>query len=405
MHVKFIIRIKMLSQQTIETVQSTIPLLAEHGHTITENFYEKLFKAHPELKNIFNMNNQQNGNQSRALADAVFAYANNITNLEALIPAVQKIAHKHTSLGVKPEHYPIVGKYLLEAIQDVLDLPKDHPALVAWAEAYGQLADVFTNTEEGLYKANEELDGGWRGFREFVIEDIVIETPEVKSFYLRPKDNGRLPLYKGGQYIGIKVNPEDSEFEQIRQYSLSGIPGDTQLRITIKSEVNGLVSNQIHQSAQGSELLVQAPAGVFNLDPQAKKHILIAGGVGITPVLSMLYEALGQGIAPENVLFIQCQRDKQHQICKDELALLHKVKGFRYKTSYMDGEGGDNKGYLNASILTKWLSDDKFDIDGDTAVYFCGPKPFMSALNKCCIDLGFEESNIHYESFGPNAAL
>jgi nitric oxide dioxygenase len=395
----------MLSQQTIETVQSTIPLLAEHGQAITKNFYGKLFQAHPELKNIFNMNNQQDGEQSRALADAVFAYANNITNLEVLIPAVQKIAHKHTSLGVKPEHYPIVGKYLLEAIQDVLDLPKDHAALEAWAEAYGQLADVFTNTEEGLYQASEELDGGWRGFREFVIEDIIAETPEVKSFYLRPKDNGCLPLYKGGQYIGIKVSPEGSEFEQIRQYSLSGIPGSAQLRITIKSEVKGLVSNQLHQSTKGSELLVQAPAGVFNLDAQAKKHIFIAGGVGITPVMSMLYEALGQGIAPESILFIQCQRDEQHQICKDELALLHKVKGFGYKISYMDSDSGDNRGYLNAGILTKWLSENKFDTNGDTAVYFCGPKPFMSALNKCCIGLGFEESNIHYESFGPNAAI
>ena len=395
----------MLSQQTIETVESTIPLLAEHGQTITENFYKKLFEAHPELKNVFNLNNQQDGNQSRALADAIFAYANNLTNLEALIPAVQRIAHKHVSLGIHPDQYPIVGKYLLAAIQDVLGLPDDHPALTAWAEAYGHLADIFVNTEENLYHTSEALDGGWRGFREFVIDDIVTETPDVKSFYLKPKDNGRIPAYKGGQYIGLKVSPENSEFEQIRQYSLSGPSGSDHLRITTKSETNGLVSNHLHQSTKGTEVLIQFPSGVFNLDSNAKRHIFIAGGVGITPVLSMLYEALANGVPADDILFIQCQRDQQYQICKEELALLHKTTGFRYKTSFMDSDSGDNKGYLNTSILNKWLTEYEFEVDGDTAVYFCGPTLFMSSLKQSCLSLGFSEENIHYETFGPTTAI
>ena len=395
----------MLSQQTIETVQSTIPLLAEHGQTITQNFYEKLFVAHPELKNVFNLNNQQDGNQARALADAVFAYANNLTNLEALIPAVQRIAHKHVSLGIKPEHYPIVGKYLLAAIQDVLGLPDGHPALTAWAEAYGQLADVFINTEENLDQASEELEGGWRGFRQFVIDDIVVETPEVKSFYLKPKDKGALPVFNGGQYVGIKVSPENSEYEQIRQYSLSGQAGKEYLRITTKAESKGLVSNHLHQSAKGTEILVRAPSGVFNLDDNAKKHIFIAGGVGITPVLGMLYQALASGVPADNILFIQCQRDETNQIFKQELASFQREAGFRYKTSFMDSDSGDNKGYLNASILNKWLTEYEFETDGNTSVYFCGPKPFMSALKQCCLTLGFAEEAIHYESFGPTTAI
>ncbi|PHS68122.1 MAG: nitric oxide dioxygenase [Methylophaga sp.] len=395
----------MLSQQTIEVVESTIPLLAEHGQTITQNFYEKLFAAHPELKNVFNLNNQQDGNQSRALADAVFAYASNLSNLEALIPAVQRIAHKHVSLGIKPEQYPIVGKYLLAAIQDVLDLPDGHPALTAWAEAYEQLAEIFINTEENLYQASEELGGGWRGFREFVIDDIVTETAEVKSFYLKPKKSDLILEYKGGQYIGIKVSPENSEFEQIRQYSLSGQSGGDYLRITTKAELNGLVSNHLHQSTKGTEILVQAPSGVFNLDGQANQHIFIAGGVGITPLLSMLYEALAKGIPTENILFIQCQRDEDHQICKQELVLLQETTGFGYKTSFMESAGGDNKGYLNASILNKWLTEYAFNVDGNTAVYFCGPVPFMSALKQCCLTLGFAEQDIHYETFGPTATI
>ncbi|MBL4900070.1 MAG: NO-inducible flavohemoprotein [Colwellia sp.] len=395
----------MLSQQTIETVESTIPLLAEHGLKITEHFYEKLFKAHPELKNVFNSNNQKDGNQARALADAVFAYANNLTNLEALIPAVQRIANKHVSLGIKPEQYPIVGQYLLAAIQDVLSLPDDHPALTAWAEAYAVLEDVFINTEEGLYKEKESVEGGWRGFREFVIDEVVTETPEVKSFYLKPKDKGVLPAFNGGQYVGIKVLPKNSEYEQIRQYSLSGQSGKDYLRITTKAELKGLVSNHLHNSPEETTVQLQVPAGVFNLDVNAEKHVFIAGGVGITPLISMLYEALNKGVKPEDILFIQCQRDEQHQICKQELSLLQKTTGFHYKTSFMDSDSGDHKGFLNVSIINKWLTEYGIETDGDTAVYFCGPKPFMAALKQCCLTLGFSEEAIHYESFGPTTAI
>ncbi|OUR71274.1 nitric oxide dioxygenase [Methylophaga sp. 41_12_T18] len=395
----------MLSQQTIETVQSTIPLLAEHGQKITEHFYESLFKAHPELKNIFNENNQKDGNQARALADAVFAYANNITNFEALIPAVQRIANKHVSLGIKPEQYPIVGQHLLAAIQEVLSLPDEHPALTAWAEAYGVLADVFINTEEDLYKEKESVDGGWRGFREFVIADIVSETPEVKSFYLQPKDKGALPVFHGGQYVGIKVSPDNSDYEQIRQYSLSGQSGKNYLRITTKAELQGLVSNHLHKSPAETVVKLQVPAGVFNLDLNAKQHVFIAGGVGITPLLSMLYEALAKGVTAENILFIQCQRDEENQILKQELTSLQLETGFRYKTSFIDSDNGDNKGYLNASILNKWLTEDEFNIKTATAVYLCGPKPFMAAVKQCGLELGFAEESIHYESFGPTTAI
>ncbi len=108
----------MISAETLATVKSTAPLLAEQGKAITDLFYSKLFKQHPELQHIFNMANQAQGEQSRALAESVFMYATHIDKLQNLGPMVSRIAHKHASLQVAPEHYPIVGKYLLEAIQD-----------------------------------------------------------------------------------------------------------------------------------------------------------------------------------------------------------------------------------------------------------------------------------------------
>jgi nitric oxide dioxygenase len=395
----------MLSQKTIDTVKSTTPLLAEKGEAITQYFYKRLFELHPELKNIFNQVNQKRGEQPRALADAVLAYANNLENIGALIPVVERIAHKHVSLGIKPEQYPIVGQNLLAAIQEVLELPDGHPALLAWAEAYGVLADIFINTEEAIYKSNEESDGGWRGFREFEIEKIVTETHEVKSFYLKPSDGKKIPNYKGGQYIGLKVNPEESEFDEIRQYSLSGKVGEPFLRISTKAELSGLVSNHLHQSKKGDKVLLQSPTGVFKLNNQAKKHIFIAGGVGVTPMISILYDGLRESVKGEDFLFIQCARSQDNIIFKDELSELSTQKCFTYKTALEDGEIADHLGYLNKEVLQKWLDESGLSADGQTAVYFCGPRPFMSAVNNLLKALGFKSEQIHYETFGPSLEL
>ncbi|HQR95781.1 MAG TPA: globin domain-containing protein, partial [Thiotrichales bacterium] len=122
----------MISSDVMKTIQATVPVLAEHGQAITTIFYQKMFAAHPELKNMFNMAHQAKGEQQRALAEAVLNYASKIDQLVELGPMVKRIAHKHASLNIQPEHYPIVGKYLLEAIQVFLNLPQDHEILRAW---------------------------------------------------------------------------------------------------------------------------------------------------------------------------------------------------------------------------------------------------------------------------------
>ena len=101
----------MLDAQTIATVKATIPLLVETGPKLTAHFYDRMFAHNPELKEIFNMSNQRNGDQREALFNAITAYASNIDNLPALLPAVEKIAQKHTSFQIKPEQYNIVGSH------------------------------------------------------------------------------------------------------------------------------------------------------------------------------------------------------------------------------------------------------------------------------------------------------
>ncbi len=142
----------MLDAQTIATVKATIPLLVETGPKLTAHFYDRMFTHNPELKEIFNMSNQRNGDQREALFNAIAAYASNIENLSALLPAVEKIAQKHTSFQIKPEQYNIVGEHLLATLDEMFSPGQE--VLDAWGKAYGVLANVFINREAEIYNEN-----------------------------------------------------------------------------------------------------------------------------------------------------------------------------------------------------------------------------------------------------------
>jgi nitric oxide dioxygenase len=141
----------MLSQNTIEIIKSTVPVLKEHGVEITTTFYKNMFANHEEIKGMFNMARQESGEQPKALAMTILAAAQNIDNLEALLPAVKNIAGAHVNSKVKAEHYPIIGKNLLEAIKEVLGDAATEEVINAWGEAYEVIAKVFIDIEKEMY--------------------------------------------------------------------------------------------------------------------------------------------------------------------------------------------------------------------------------------------------------------
>ena len=141
----------MLSQKTIDIVKSTVPALKEHGLEITMTFYKTMFENNPEVKEMFNMDNQASGAQPKALAMTVLAAAQNIDNLEVLLPAVKKIGQVYVNKNVKLEHYPIVGENLLIAIKVVLGEAATDEVLNAWGEAYQVISQVFIDVEKDTY--------------------------------------------------------------------------------------------------------------------------------------------------------------------------------------------------------------------------------------------------------------
>jgi nitric oxide dioxygenase len=150
MHLKYIIKItpkeaRYARRSNHRYGQSHHPLLVETGPKLTAHFYDRMFAHNPELKEIFNMSNQRNGDQREALFNAIAAYASNIDNLPALLPAVEKIAQKHTSFQIKPEQYNIVGSHLLATLDEMFSPGQE--VLDAWGKAYGVLANVFIGRE------------------------------------------------------------------------------------------------------------------------------------------------------------------------------------------------------------------------------------------------------------------
>lgn len=388
----------MLSQETINIIKSTVPVLEEHGNTITTVFYKNMFEAHPELLNVFNHVNQSEGRQQAALADTVYAAAANIDNLEAILPAVMPIAHKHKSLGITPEQYPIVGYHLLGAIKEVLGDAATPEIITAWGEAYGVIADVFIGIEKGMYDSAEQLDGGWKTFKDFTIADKVKESDVITSFYLKPVDGKKLPSYKAGQYITVRFKIPGEEYTLNRQYSLSQAESETAdvYRISVKREdelnPNGKVSVHLHNTLDvGDTIEVSVPAGDFYLNTESKNPVtLISGGVGTTPMMSM-YGTIAKNSPERPVAFLHSSRTRKHQAFNDRLVELNaSLPNSTYKALY--SEEGD--GFINRDFLAENV------IEGSD-IYVCGPVPFMKAVLIALMELGIPEEKINYEFFGP----
>ncbi|WP_243291879.1 NO-inducible flavohemoprotein [Bacillus sp. FJAT-47783] len=389
----------MLSKRTMEIIKSTAPILAERGQEITSHFYKRMFSKHPELLNIFNHANQHQGRQQTSLANALYAAAIHIDQLEKILPAVKQIAHKHRGLGVKKEHYPIVGENLLVAMKEVLGDGATDEVLKAWEEAYQVIAGVFIDVEEEMYQEVENEEGGWRYFKPFIVADKVKESDVITSFYLKPKDQEPLPSYLPGQYITIRVSIDGEEYLLNRQYSLSDAPGHDYYRISVKREADsdpkGKVSNWLHDKVNvGDEVELSPPAGDFILDvTQETPVVLISGGVGVTPMISML-RTITKEHATRPVTFIHSAKNEavhafQNEV-KEAMETLQNGKSF---ISYADRDG-----FITKEILSQFVM-------ADADYYICGPVPFMNAMIHSLQDLNVDVDRIHYEFFGPALTL
>ncbi|MBU9124915.1 NO-inducible flavohemoprotein [Burkholderia multivorans] len=399
----------MLTQQTKDIVKATAPVLAQHGYDIIQCFYRRLFDAHPELKNVFNMTHQEQGQQQQALARAVYAYAENIEDPGSLAAVLKNIANKHASLGVRPEHYPIVGEHLLGAIKETLGDAATDEIVSAWALAYGNLADLLAGMESGLYEQAATRVGGWTGWRTFIVRDKRPESSVITSFVLEPADGQPVANFEPGQYVSVAVDVPTLGLQQIRQYSLSDMPNGRTYRISVKREGGGpyppgYVSCLLHDHVNvGDEVRLAAPYGCFHIDVDASTPIvLISGGVGLTPMISMLKRAIQD--PKRQVVFVHGARNSGVHAMRDRLRETARTHtNFSLIVFYDDplpqdlpGRDYDHAGLVDVNAIKDAI------LLPDADYYICGPVPFMRLQHDALKQLGIPEARIHYEVFGPD---
>jgi len=400
----------MLSQSIRDQVRGTAPLLQENGELLTRHFYARMFRGNPELREVFNQGHQHGGQQQRALAGAVAAYAEHIDDPSVLAPVITRIVHKHVSLGIRAEHYPIVGRHLLASIREVLgeEIATDE-LIAAWTAAYGELADIFIAEETRLYHDSAQRPGGWTGWRSFRVAARRRESAEIVSFELMPADGGQVPAYVPGQYVSVRVLVPEFGMMQARQYSLSDAPGGGRLRISVKHErgadvaPDGMVSSVLHTNiAEGDVVEVAPPMGDFQLHVDRDTPVvLLSGGVGLTPMVSILNH-LAAVAQSRQVRFVHACRDRDTHAMKEHINALARDRDNVHKVVFYEQVGpqdrsGDDYDHVGRIDLHR-IRDVAILPDAD--YYLCGPLPFMGEQQRVLRELGVPAERIHAEAFG-----
>lgn len=247
------------------------------------------------------------------------------------------------------------------------------------------------------------LPSDWRPFR---IARIVEESAVIKSFYLEPVEGAGVEPHRAGQHLPIRLPQPGGEPPLLRTYTLSVAPSAPQLRISVRKL--GLGSSYLHDAITVGDVIdCRAPAGSFIIDTApAHPVVMIAAGVGITPILAMISHLVDEGertgeLRP--VIFFYAARSKSERGFDAELArLAERASGrltlIRLLQDIDDaviGADYEEQGILSPDVLEKHLGFQLYDF------YMCGPPGFMQATYDMLTSQGVADHRIFAEAFGP----
>ncbi|AWS40260.1 globin domain-containing protein [Streptosporangium sp. 'caverna'] len=390
----------MLSPESTTIVRATLPVVGGAIETISARFYASMFADNPELeRNLFNRGNQANGEQRSALAGSIAAFATLLVTRPDERPdaMLSRIANKHASLGIAPEQYVVVHKYLFGAIAEVLGDAVTPEVAQAWDEVYWLMANALIALEARLLSNTVE------GWLQATVLQRQEQSADALSFTLRPS----VPMsFTPGQYISVAVTLPDGA-RQIRQYSLSSAPERDDWRITVKrvrggDTPEGEVSNWLHANVQvGDVLTISAPFGDLVLPPGDTPLLLASAGIGATPILSMVEHLAATGSARQ-VTVVHADRAPADHAHREELKqLVDDLPGAALHRWYetpceCSCSPAPNVGTVDLT---------RIDLPDRLVAYLCGPLPFMRGVRSQLLRRGVPASDIHYEVFGPDLWL
>ncbi len=253
----------------------------------------------------------------------------------------------------------------------------------------------------------QEVASAWRPFR---IARIVQESASIRSFHLEPADGLGLLPHAAGQHLPIRVTPQGSDTPVMRTYTLSTAPSDGIYRISVKRE--GLVSRHLHDTLKKGDLIeARKPAGLFTIDPtEARPAVLLAAGIGVTPILAMLRHVVYEGLRKRRmrptwlILSARTKEDRAFDREIDDLVsaaggVVRLVRVLSDVSGAEAGEDYDVRGRIDTALLSKVLPFNDYDF------YLCGPPPFMQSLYDGLRGLNIADKRIHAEAFGPASMI
>ncbi|MEV6343613.1 globin domain-containing protein [Actinoplanes sp. NPDC051851] len=378
----------MLSASSTPIVAATLPVVAEHLDAISETFYATMLGENPALLDLFSRSAQATGEQRSALGGAVAAFASHLIGAGPS-PAtfehiVDRIAQRHCALGITPEQYAMVGKYLLGAVGTILGDAVTPEIAAAWDEVYWLFAVRLIGREARIYAtAGVTGEDPWR---EYLVASRVDEAEETVSFVLTPAHGGPAPDFRPGQYVTVAADLPDGS-RQLRQYSLSQAPGGGSLRITVRRVPGGAVSGHLHDVVRaGDTLRLSQPYGDLVLRSGDDPLLLISAGVGITPMAAIL-DHVARTQPTRRVTAVHADRSPaRHPLIVDTTANGARLRSFQHLTWYESTDGR--------------IDPDAVPLDPGAEVYLCGPVPFMQTVRAALHRRGVPEERIHYEVFG-----
>ena len=280
------------------------------------------------------------------------------------------------------------------------------------------LSSSRENFESSVREIESKIDtqqdeSAWVGFRKFVVDRLETEAKDVTSVYLRPQDGKPLRGFLPGQFLTFQLKIPGEAAPTVRCYSLSTSPNRDYYRCSIKKVPpprdrddlpSGKSSTYFNDVVQEGEVLdVKSPSGAFFLDMQSTEPVvLLAAGIGITPIFSMLKTVSEKQPERKVVLFYGSLNAENHAFkselrrIKAENPNIQVVDCYSHPTEHeTEGVDFDYKGWVSADLLKETLPSNKFHF------YMCGPPPFMEAVYKGLIDWGVPDQRVHFEAFGP----
>jgi len=395
----------MLSDRSRPIIEATLPAVAENIQTIAERFYQHLFEGHPELLDgVFNRGNQAEGTQQQALAGSVAVFASALVEHPDQLPwhLLSRVAHKHASLAIRPEHYEVVFENLFWAIADVLGEAVTPEVAAAWSEVYWLMAWALVNTERGLYSARGvRPDTIWR---EWQVTDKIRETDDVVTFKLRRTDDRGVRTSLPGQYVTVQV-PTPEGIHQPRQYSLTRADDGEHRQFSVKriagdGKPAGEVSNLLVDTVQVGDILTMSPPfGDVVLDDSGRPVVFISAGIGITPMAGMLSHLVAAR-SRLDVRVLHADVDEPSFALRQQV--FTDVRTLPGGSMHVWFEHGAECSLPVDGVHAGWMNLDDVALPDDALYYLCGPVPFMQGIRSTLLDRGVAHRDIQYEVFGPD---